>query len=301
MRKFVQQARAFGETVADVVRRAVDPPLTADARPIDVKRAIVEAVERQLEPAGGGRRVLPGEALHVTVLAEDAERRKALEPVLTDLEHAITSRLLELRCAVPRRFAVEVSYVRRAPESWQPDQRLAVSATGPDARSAQRSRRGARPEADAAAPAGVRRDGASNSRDSGRRADVEAMPTLNIDVVRGQAVKRHFTFGEAVIRIGRSADPTDERGRPRLNDVAFLENDNAENQTVTRGHAMIRFDTQVGEYRLFDEGSANGTRILRSGELIEVPRRDPVGVSLRSGDEVQLGKAAIRIRIGEEN
>ena len=44
---------------------------------------------------------------------------------------------------------------------------------------------------------------------------------------------------------------------------------------------------------------ANGTRILRSGEPIDVPRRDPVGVSLRSGDEVQLGKAAIRIRIDE--
>jgi hypothetical protein len=304
MKKFVQQARAFGETVADVVRRAVDPPLTADARPIDVKRAIVEAVERQLEPAGGGRRVLPGEALHVTVLAEDAERRKALEPVLTDLEAAIASRLLELRCVVPRRFAVEVSYVRRAPESWQPDQRLAVSAKGRDARPAQGSHRGGRLQADLPPQShgGVRLQ--TDRRQGGVRLQADRTadmpPALNIDVVRGQAVKRHFTFAETAIRIGRSADPTDERGRPRLNDVAFLENDNAENQTVTRGHAMIRFDTQAGEYRLFDEGSANGTRILRSGELIEVPRRDPVGVSLRSGDEVQFGKAAIRIRLGED-
>jgi len=108
---------------------------------------------------------------------------------------------------------------------------------------------------------------------------------------------RHFTFSDVVVRIGRSMDPTDDRGRPRLNDVAFLENDSAENRTVTRGHALIRFDARSGEYRLFDEGSANGTRVLRSGEAIDVPRRDPVGVSLRSGDEIQLGKAGIRIRI----
>jgi hypothetical protein len=80
--------------------------------------------------------------------------------------------------------------------------------------------------------------------------------------------------------------------------VAFLENDSADNRTVTRGHAIIRFDARRGEHRLFDEGSANGTRVVRSGVVIEVPKRDPVGVCLRSGDEVHLGKAALRIRIG---
>ena len=104
-----------------------------------------------------------------------------------------------------------------------------------------------------------------------------------------------------IVRLGRSADPTDDRGRPRLNDVAFVENDSPENRTVTRGHALIRFDARTGEYRLFDEGSANGTQILRSGEAIDVPRRDPIGVSLRSGDEIQLGKAAIRIKIGDSS
>ena len=39
--------------------------------------------------------------------------------------------------------------------------------------------------------------------------------------------------------------------------------------------------------------------VLRGGEVIDVPKRDPVGLALRSGDEVQLGKAAIRVRIGE--
>jgi hypothetical protein len=285
MKRIVQQARSIGGAVAGAVRRAVDPPLTADARPLDVKRAIVEAVEQRLEPAGGGRRVVPGEVVQVKLLAEHADQRKALEAVLTDLRGAIQSRLLELQCSVSRRFAVDVTYVRRRPEDWEGDQRLAVAINGFD-RSAQ--------------AAGHRSAAAAVSRDPGGaagRGEVATVPTLTIDVVRGQAMKRHFTFSETVVRIGRSADPTDDRGRPRSNDVAFLENDSPENSTVTRGHAFVRFDARTGEYRLFDEGSANGTRILRSGEAIDVPRRDPIGVSLRSGDEIQLGKAAIKIRI----
>jgi pSer/pThr/pTyr-binding forkhead associated (FHA) protein len=81
----------------------------------------------------------------------------------------------------------------------------------------------------------------------------------------------------------------------RRNDVAFLENDDERNRTVTRGHAEIRYDRGRGEYRVFDEGSANGTRIVRSGEVIEVPPRDPLGVALRTGDELQFGTAAVRV------
>lgn len=273
MKKIVHHARTIGGAVAGAVRRAVDPPLTADARPIDIKRAIVEAVERRLEPAGGGRHVLPGDAVQVKVLAERADQRKALEAVLGDLPDAIRSRLLEVRCSVPRQFAVDVSYVRRAPEEWEQEQRLSVVVNGFEA-----DRRVRPGEDDARRSAGPG-------------------TVLSIDVMRGQAVRKHLSFGEVTVRIGRSSDPTDDRGRPRVNDVAFLENDSVENRTVTRGHAVIRFDPHRREYRLFDEGSANGTRVVRGGEVIEVFRRDPMGVALRSGDEVQLGKAALRIRI----
>lgn len=280
MKRIVEQARSLGDVVAGAVRRAVDPPLTADARPLDIKRAIVEAVEQRVEPAGGGRHVLPGECVQVKVLTGSAGQRRALEVVLDDIRETIASRLLELQCQVPRQFSVAVGYVRRPPDDWDDDQRLAVVVSDGDAvgSSLNRIRRGA---------SVARRD------DDG----VATLPSLTIEVVRGQAQKRHATFRAAVVRIGRSPDLTDERGRPRMNDVAFLENDNAENRTVTRGHAVIRFDARAGEYRIFDEGSANGTRIVRSGESIDVPRRDPVGVSLRSGDEVHLGKAAVRIKI----
>jgi hypothetical protein len=268
MKKLVERARTIGGTVVEAVRRAVDPPLDADARPIDVKRAIVEAVEQQAEPAGGGRRVLAGDSVQVKVLAEDADARRGLEAVLADVREAIVGRLTELRCEVSRQFAVDVTYVRRPPADWPPGQRLAVTIA-----------RGT----SGAPAAGV---------------TPVPLPSIAIDVVRGQTEQTQFTFAGPVVRIGRSSDPTDERGRPRFNDVAFLENDSPENRTVTRGHALIRYNSSAGEYRLFDEGSANGTRVVRAGEVIDVPKRDPVGFALRSGDEVQLGKAAIRVRIG---
>jgi len=280
MKRIVQQARSLGDVVAGAVRRAVDPPLTADARPLDIKRAIIEAVEQRVEPAGGGRHVLPGDRVQVKVIAETAEQRRALEAVLGDIGEAIASRLLELQCQVPRPFSVVVGYARRLPDDWDADQRLSVVVGDADGAAYGMGR--------------TRRSGSATRREDNGMATV---PSLMIEVVRGQALKRQFTFRAGVVRIGRSPDLTDDRGRPRMNDVAFLENDNADNRTVTRGHAVIRFDVRAGEYRIFDEGSANGTRILRSGESIDVPRRDPVGVSLRSGDEVHLGKAAVRVKI----
>jgi len=274
MKAFVQRAKEIGGAMADAVRRAVDPPLDDDARPLDVKRAILEAVEQQVEPAGGGRRLLPGEVVHVRILAVNDEVRPSLDAVLADLQQALITRLRELRCDIPRRLGVDVAYVPAPLADWASDQRLQVTVDNVAARGVTQ------------VPTVVEVPQPSQR---------SAVPALTITVVRGEAVERTATFRESVIRIGRSADPTDERGRPRFNHVAFLENDSPENRTVTRGHAVIRFNAETGEFRLFDEGSANGTRVLRSGDVIDLPKRDPIGFTLRSEDEVQLGKAAIRV------
>jgi hypothetical protein len=141
-------------------------------------------VEQRVEPAGGGRRVLRGDAVHVKVLAESVEQRKSLEAVLADVGEAIRTRLRELQCQVPRRFVVDVAYVRRLPDDWEPEQRLAVAVHNGERAVARRD-----------AP------------DEG-----EGPPVLTIEVLRGQALKRHFTFRSVVVRLGRSPDPTDERG-----------------------------------------------------------------------------------------
>ena len=45
------------------------------------------------------------------------------------------------------------------------------------------------------------------------------------------------------------------------------------------------------------DGSRNGTRVARDGSTLDVLRGDPVGVAIQSGDEIQLGSAAIKVRI----
>ena len=120
---------------------------------------------------------------------------------------------------------------------------------------------------------------------------------LRITIARGQATHASYTFAESHVRIGRSAQPIDGLGRPRTNQVVFLEDGDDHTRTVGRAHASIRYDTTRREYRVFDDGSHNGTRVMRDGALFEVKPHDPVGVTLRSGDEIQVGTAALRIQI----
>ena len=68
--------------------------------------------------------------------------------------------------------------------------------------------------------------------------------------------------------------------------------------TVTRGHCEIRYSRIAGSYRVFDERSANGTRIVRNGEIIDVPANDPIGVAILDGDELQFGNASVSVGIG---
>ena len=248
------------------VRTWFDPPLEADARPLEVREAILDAVARRIEPAGGGRRVLPFKYAVVTVLGETPERRAALDAALGDLQHAIEERLAELRCELPPGFRVGLDVAKRPKPSWVPGQRFAIdtASTPPEA---------------ASTPAR------------------EQCPVLNAIVVRGTAARTSYALSERQIRIGRTENPVDDKGRPRHNHIVFLENGDEHSGTVGRSHASIRYHADRREYRLFDDGSHNGTRIIRDGRILEVMPRDPVGVTLASGDEIVLGTAALRIRV----
>ena len=57
------------------------------------------------------------------------------------------------------------------------------------------------------------------------------------------------------------------------------------------------YDAARGGYRLLDEGSTRGTQVIRRGGLIKVPKNDPRGVLLMSGDEIQLGDVVLRVTI----
>lgn len=266
MKRIVERARQLSTSVAMGIRRAVNPPLDEHATPLDIRHAIVESVEWRVQPAGRGRRILPDGLVKIRILAPDTAAQRALRAVLDDVQGVVASRLRELKCEVPAGFRIDVSYVKSRPASWAPWQRMLVEF--PE-----------RTPHDAIRPA------------------PEPPPALRLTVVKGTATRPSYSSTEVVIRIGRSDAPVDDRGRVRRNDIAFREDDDERNKTVTRGHCEIRYEPATGEYRIFDEGSANGTRIVRGGDVIEVPARDPIGVVIASGDELQFGRAAVRVTI----
>jgi pSer/pThr/pTyr-binding forkhead associated (FHA) protein len=242
-----------------------DPPLDGRARPLEIREAIIDDIEQHVEPASAGRRVLPYNHITVTVLAADRAARVRLQSTLADLDQSVAARLTEIRCAVPAGLQVDARYVSRPGTAWAPGQRLAFDY---DIR-----------EASSVSPA------------------AEEPPRLRITIARGQATQTSYTFAESHIRIGRTAQPIDGRGHPRSNNVVFVEDGDDDSRTVGRAHASIRYDSRRREYRVFDDGSHNGTRVMRDGALFDVKPHDPAGVTLRTGDEIQLGTAAVRVQI----
>jgi len=264
---FVTQLQRVTRDVSSRLRRWFDPPLEADARPLEIREGILDRIEAGVEEAGGGKRELPSNRIAITVLALNHTAREHLRIVLDDLEPAIRARLAEMRCTLPFGCAIDVRYITKRRADWTPEQHFTV-------------------ELDSRAPAG------------GPGTRQLAVPALLLTVIRGQATERFYRFTESQVLIGRTPSPIDHTGRPRHNHVVFLDEGDEHNGTVGRAHASIRFEAGRLQYRLFDEGSHNGTRLLRNGTLIEVPPRNPVGVALLAGDEIQLGTAAITVEIG---
>ena len=186
-----------------------EPPLDTDARPLEIREAIIDHVEARAEPAAAGRRVLPHNHATATILAATPEDRAALEPAVADLDEAIRTRLAEVRCPVPNGFELEVTFIKRPKPGWREGQRFAVDYDS-------------RP---------VTRGAASRE---------PALPVPRVAIIRGKTAEKRYAFTEPHVRIGRTASPTDHMGRPRHKHIVFVEGDDEHSATVGRAHASIQ-------------------------------------------------------------
>jgi hypothetical protein len=262
----MRNAEQAARKAASRLKMWFEPPLDANARPLEIREAVIDHVERRAEPAAAGRRLLPHNHVTVTVLAETSDDRASLGAALGDIELAVRARLGEIRCPVPNGFEMEVQFVKRARTGWGDGQRFFVEY---GSRAVTR-------------PAAVRQP---------------AAPGLRLKVVRGKASRTSYTLADAQVLIGRTAEPMDHLGRPRHNHVVFLEDGDEHSATVGRAHASIHYDAGRQEYRLFDDGSHNGTRVVRGGRTLAVAAGNPVGVTILSGDEIQFGMAAVTVEL----
>jgi hypothetical protein len=274
----IDRARTLARSAAARLRAWFEPPLEDDARPLEIRHAILDRIEQLAEPVAAGRRVLPRNRIVVTVLASDGQARDLLRVALADLDDAIRARLRELRCPVPHGFCVDTDYVDEPRAGWREGQRFAV---------------------ELAHAAGGRAAGSTTTSASSQSAAESAapVPEIHITVTKGAASEAEYVFSESKVLIGRTPAPIDRAGRPRYNHVIFLDEGDEHNATVGRAHASIQFLADRHQFRLFDDGSHNGTRIVRRGETIDVMPHNPVGVALLSGDEIQFGTAAVVVTI----
>jgi hypothetical protein len=119
---------------------------------------------------------------------------------------------------------------------------------------------------------------------------------LELTVTHGVAAQQTYTFDSSTIAMGRGDEVRDSRQQlVRTNDVVFAEGGGDLNETVSRRHAHIEQDTS-SSFRLYDDGSAQGTSIIRKGRAIPIPRGTR-GVRLQPGDEIVLGRARVRVSI----
>jgi FHA domain len=246
------------------LREFFEGPPGLDAPPLEICCAVLDDLERRVQPVGEGRRVFPYNRVVIRVVPVSADR-PALQAAFDGLGARLRRRLEELRCEVPDAIEVNTVFVNEPADQWPDGRVFSIEC-----------------ERDRAFT--VERPGLGRS-------------ALHISVVNGAATEAAYRFHSASICVGRTAEATDGAGRVRRNDVAFLDSVDGVTETVGRAHARFRLDERTGEYRLHDEGSRNGTWIVRHGTTIAVPPRDPCGVRVESGDEVRLGRALIRVSI----
>ena len=253
--------------------------------PLEIVHAVVDAAAREVQSSGRGRRVFPFTAVRLTVAAPSRDERARLESVF-EADPPLGSRILQrLRadgCAMDN-LDVTIHFVPRAQKHWQQPQfhvEFARSAQ-PPAATPEPSQTGTR----------LPSSGGTASAVQGR---------IELTVLNGAAQKRTFVLGGPRIDLGRCAEVRDSHHRLiRTNHVAFSEQPDDVNRSVSRRHAHISFDRASEQFRLHDDGSEHGTGIVREGRTVPVPR-GARGLRLFSGDEIVLGEARVRVKFGPD-
>jgi hypothetical protein len=264
------RARRLESKIARTLDSAAQRVAGTGARePLAIAHAIVEALEREVQPAGRGRHVFPFNRLTLSVAAASAEARARLEAVFdgeTSLRDRAVDRLRSAGCEVTG-LTVETRYVPEAESHWT------------------------NPEFHIELVRAVEADRAARQADSRSNA-------LELTIVHGSAEKTAYRFTLSRIDLGRCAEVRDSRNRLiRTNHVAFADDAGDLNQSVSRRHAHIDYAAGSSHYRVYDDRSAHGTGVLRNGRTITV-HPGSRGVRLESGDEIVLGEARLRVRIG---
>lgn len=264
------KARRFERKLARTVEAAIGELVgQADAAPLEIVHAVLAHAEQQVIATGRGRRAFPFTRIIVRVLApsRDQALRARLNAVF-DGPPSLKERLEErLRASgvVATIDAVSIAFSAKANPAWTHKDFSVEYERAPLAPAAPP------PEPPKAA----------------------APPRVKIAVRHGSTGQESYAFTQTRIDLGRRTEVVNARQEVvRTNDVAFADDESEVNRTVSRRHAHIVWNGT--DLRICDDRSSHGTRIVRDGRTVPVPSGSR-GVRLRSGDEVLLGNARLRV------
>lgn len=233
---------------------------------LEIRRAVLDEIENKVQPIGNGVRMFPFQLLVISLYAADDDRRYFLESGFIEndrLKNDIRESLRQSGCQRLDRLVVQVKVTDGEAPAWHE-----------------------------------------------KGFDIEYLrqkvdrqrPAAKLIVKTGQAAQPELEISKNNINIGRTRNVEDERGHiVRRNDLVFDETSDGVSNSVSRAHAHIWFDENIGAFRVCDDNSAQGTYIFRDDHLTEVPRNSVNGMKLRPNDEIYLGKAVILFQVANHS
>jgi hypothetical protein len=119
--RLIDKARALESTIAARVegaaRQLAQP---APRQPLEVVHAVLEAIEREVQPAGRGRRVFPFTHVRVLIRASSPRERAYFDVAIEGpppLTERIAERLTAAGCPAAR-GVVSIAFVETAAPAW---------------------------------------------------------------------------------------------------------------------------------------------------------------------------------------
>jgi hypothetical protein len=237
----------------------------AEATPLELVDQACDEIARHVQPSGRGRYAFPFNAVTIAFLAPAPARQAHFEGLCAgppSIEERVLTRLASAGCGALD-LDVDVVFTAAPEPAWtRPAFHVALARVAPGAR-------------------------------TGREPSLH----LTLEVAHGTGTQSIYTFTSLPVMIGRGVEVRDSRHQLlRVNHVAFTENGGDVNQSVSRRQARIEWDPQTGRPRLIDDNSAQGTSVIRNGRGIAVPRGSR-GLGLKSGDELVLGQARLKVTL----
>jgi hypothetical protein len=272
MKELIERARRkavdLGRLLDSRMDTLVRPP--RGLAPLEVRNAILDEIERRLVPGPKGTYLFPYDEVRVELLGASSDETAALEATLESdggLEAAARARLAGHGCARAA-FTVEIASAVAGSD---------VTTTEVENRYRVHFRR--LPPRPAPEPSST-------------------PATLRVTVgAGGSAVTCELTRGR--VDIGRLAHVRDTAGCLVRHNGLVIGEELDPQGTVSRCHAHLIAATDVAgqpAFRVHDDGSRYGTRIVRNGQTIPV-HAGALGVKLRDGDELHFGEAVGRVTL----